>query len=570
MDQHTVLIISDNKTDHLILSSCLERAIPQRFYLTSPDSMERPLEALMHPDIDVVILSHGPETEYLLRLAQKHIPAIPMVVLLDEAEEQLISRLHGSGAQDYLVRGQLQDALAHRILDYSIQLKSARETIQQLSNEDPLTGALNRAGFRAHLSRALDRSERYGFSTALLCINIDQFGYINDHYGEAGGDLVIKTVTQRLTNKMRGTDSIARLSGDEFAIVLEDAGSASDVETTAEKMLFSISGPITLNEQQVSLHASIGSALYPDGHHKSSDLVDAARSAMHQAKSVQGNKYIRYSEQLMFDEAGSSSLAGELRTAIRRNQFELHYQPRVDLKTERLVGLEALLRWNHPERGLIGPDKFLPECEDMGLMTTIGFQVIQHATSALVWLQEQGLDSVDVAVNISFSQVQDKRFVEVVRDILANSGANSKNLEFELTESTILNDPESIKLQMDQLRLLGISFSLDDFGTGFSQLSHLTELPISALKIDKSFVRDIPDNEQQAAVCTMIIEMAHRLGMLVIAEGAERYEQVEFLRQQNCHQVQGYYYSPAIPLQELPRFLEEQRFRQQRHRASGA
>jgi len=569
VDQHTVLLISDNKTDHLILSSCLERAIPQRFQLVSLDTLERPLEALMNPDIDAIIISYETETEYLLRLAQKHNPAIPMIVLLDEAEEELVTRLNSQGAQDYLVRGQLQDSLAHRILDYSIQLKSARETIQKLSNQDPLTGALNRTGFRAHLERALDRSERYGFNTALLCINIDQFGFINDHYGEAGGDLLIKTVARRLQNKMRNIDSIARIGGDEFAIVLEDAGSASDVQAIAEALLFSISGPITLSEQQVSVHASIGGALYPEIKGQTADLIDAARSAMTQAKSVQGNKYIHYCEQLMFDEAGSSSLAGELRAAIRKNQFELHYQPRIDLETEELVGLEALLRWNHPVRGLLAPGEFLPACEDMGLMKTIGYQVIQHAASALVWLEQQGLVNVDVAVNISFSQIQDERFVEVVQDIVRNSGVNSRNLEFELTETTILQNPEAIKAQMDQLRLLGISFSLDDFGTGFSQLSHLTELPISALKIDRSFVRDIPQNDQQAAVCTMIIEMANRLGMLVIAEGAERYEQVEFLRNLDCHQVQGFYYSPAIPLQELTQFIEEQRFKRHRRLASG-
>ncbi len=217
---------------------------------------------------------------------------------------------------------------------------------------------------------------------------------------------------------------------------------------------------------------------------------------------------------------------------------------------------------------MLAPGQFLAECEDMGLMKTIGYQVIQHAASALVWLDEQGLSTVDVAVNISFSQLKDNRFVEIVRDIIHSSGANASNLEFELTETTILKNPAAIKSQMDELRLLGISFSLDDFGTGFSQLSHLTELPISALKIDTGFVRDVPKNEQQAAVCTMIIEMAHRLGILVIAEGAERYEQVEFLRSQNCHQVQGYYYSPAIPLQQLPRFIEEQQFRQNRHMIS--
>jgi EAL domain-containing protein (putative c-di-GMP-specific phosphodiesterase class I) len=197
----------------------------------------------------------------------------------------------------------------------------------------------------------------------------------------------------------------------------------------------------------------------------------------------------------------------------------------------------------------------------MGLMKTIGFQVIQHACSAQVWLEEQNLHHVDVAVNISFSQIQDDRFAEIVKDIIERSGADASRLEFELTESTILKSPGAIKARMDELRQLGISFSLDDFGTGFSQLSHLTELPISALKIDACFVRDLPHNTHQEAVCTMIIEMARRLGMLVVAEGAETYEQIEFLRQQNCQQVQGFYYSPAIPLQQLPRFVQEQRFK---------
>lgn len=561
MEQHTVLIISENKTDHLVLSACLERALPGRFHLASSESIERPLEALMDPMIDAVIMAYGPETEYLLRLAQKNDATVPLILLLDEAEDTLVAQLREYGAQDYLVRGQLQDALVHRILDYSIQLKHAREKIQQLSNRDTLTGALNRVGFRAHLERAMDRSERYGFNTALLYINIDQFANINDHYGEADGDLMIKSISRRLINKMRSTDSIARLGGDEFAVVLEDVSSAADVDLIAEKMLKSISAPMILSEQQVAVEASIGAAIYPDDGQEFTDLVEYARSAMQQAKSVDGGKYIRYSEQLTFDVAGNSSLAAELRTAVRKNQFELHYQPRVDLASGQLVGLEALLRWNHPVRGLVYPGEFISVCEDMGLMKTIGFQVIQHACSAQVWLEEQKLHNVDVAVNISFSQIQDDRFVEIVKDIITRSGADASCLEFELTESTILKCPIAIKERMDELRLLGISFSLDDFGTGFSQLSHLTELPISALKIDACFVRDLPNNNHQEAVCTMIIEMGRRLGMLVVAEGAETYEQVEFLREHHCQQVQGFYYSPAIPLQQLPRFVQEQRFK---------
>jgi diguanylate cyclase (GGDEF)-like protein len=561
VEQHTVLIISEKQTDHLILSDCLDRAVPSRFGLASSDSIERPLEALLDPMIDAVIMAYGPETEYLLRLAQKNEAAVPIILLLDEIDDKSAVQLKEYGAQDYLLRSQLQDALVHRVLDYSIQLKNARDKIQQLSNRDSLTGALNRVGFRAHLERAMDRSERYGFNTALLYINMDQFANINDHYGETDGDLLIKTISRRLINKMRSTDSIARIGGDEFAVVLEDVSSITDVELIAEKMLKSIAAPMILSEQQVSIEASIGAAIYPEDGKEFAELVEYARSAMQQAKSIEGNKFIRFSDKLTFDEAGSTSLAAELRTAVRKNQFELHYQPRVDLATGQLVGLEALLRWNHPERGLLCPGEFLSECEDMGLMKTIGYQVIQHACSAQVWLDNQGLNGVDVAVNISFSQIQDDRFVDIVKEIIKRANTDASRLEFELTETTILKSPGDIKSRMDELRMLGISFSLDDFGTGFSQLSHLTELPISALKIDACFVRELPNNPHQEAVCTMIIEMARRLDMMVVAEGAETYEQVEYLREQNCQQVQGFYYSPAIPLQQLPRFIQEQRFK---------
>ena len=558
MDQHTILIISDDKTDHLIITACLERALPARFHLAPAAAMERPLEALLDPKIDAVIMAHGPESEYLLRLANKNKATAPLILLLDKADQTQIEQLRELGAQDYLIRGQLQDALVHRVLDYSIQLKQAREQIRQLSNRDPLTGVLNRAGFRAHMERAMGRSERYGFNTALLYINIDQFANINDHYGEADGDVMIKSISRRLVNKMRNTDSIARLGGDEFAVVLEDVNSLADVELIAGKMLKSISAPMILSEQQVAVEASIGAAIFPEDGTEFSDLVEHARSAMQQAKSMEGGRFIRFSETLAFDIAGNNSLAGELRTAVRKNQFELHYQPRIDLSTGQLVGLEALLRWNHPERGLVLPGEFISACEDMGLMKTIGYQVIQHACSAQSWLTEQNMQNVDVAVNISFSQIQDDRFVSIVKDIIARSGADASRIEFELTESTILKSSSGIKDRMDSLRELGISFSLDDFGTGFSQLSHLTELPISALKIDACFVRELPNNDHQAAVCTMIIEMGRRLDILVVAEGAETHEQIQFLREHHCQQVQGFYFSPAIPLQQLPRFVEEQ------------
>jgi EAL domain-containing protein (putative c-di-GMP-specific phosphodiesterase class I) len=247
---------------------------------------------------------------------------------------------------------------------------------------------------------------------------------------------------------------------------------------------------------------------------------------------------------------------------VRHDQFELHYQPRVELEHEQVVGLEALLRWNHPVQGYISPDEFLPLCETMGLMKTIGYRSIEKACQTLVWLKEHNLADIDVAVNVSFSQFQDEHFTEVVQDIVKKSGIDPSRLEFELTESSVLKSPKEMKQRMNELRKQNHSFSLDDFGTGFSQLSHMTELPISALKIDRSFVENVSSNEHQQAVCMMIVDMAQRLGLVVIAEGAEDREQIEFLSSVRCHQVQGYYYSPAIPLEQVPRFIQEQRHKE--------
>ena len=563
MDLRTILAISANKTDHLILADCLDRAEPRRFRLNSKNALERPLDTLMDPAIDAVILAAGPETDYLLRLAQKHVPSLPIILLRDNMpDSEQLRQLRDSGAQDYLVRGQLQDPMLHRLLDYSIELKQARTTISELSSRDALTGTLNRAGFRAHLERAMQRSQRYHFKTGLLYLNIDQFTNINDHYGEQNGDAVIQALSQRMLSKLRSSDSIARLGGDEFAVVLEDVGAPADMARIADKMLQAIAAPYYLEGQHVAIDASIGGALFADDAANMSELMDHARSAMLQAKAIPGCRFVAYSDHLQFDMQGSSTLAAELRVAARHNQFELHYQPRMDLERGRLAGLEALLRWNHPQRGLICPGEFIAECEDMGLMKTIGYQVIQHACCALNWLGDQHMDDVVVAVNISFSQIQDDRFIAAVKDTLQRTGANPALLEFELTETTILKDPAAIKASMHELMQLGIRFSLDDFGTGFSQLTHLTELPISAIKVDAAFVRDLPHNVQQAAVCSLIIEMARRLEIEVIAEGVENHEQVSFLRSQNCEQVQGFYYSKAIPLQQLPRFVQEQRFKQ--------
>ncbi len=562
MGLKNILIISEEKTDHLVLCSSLERATPQRFNVTIATSLERPIDALMDCSNDAVILAQAPETDYLLRLALKNEASVPIIVLLAEASPATVARVKNLGARDFLVRGNIQDELLHRILDYTIELSSARTQIQNLSNRDALTGVLNRTGFRAHVERAIARSERYQFNTALIYVNIDRFANINDPYGEGAGDQALKMNAKRRASKQRNTDSVARLGGDEFAIVLEDVSAESNVDMVAEKMMSAISEPMRLNKQQVCIEVSIGAAVCPDNGGSFEDLVEAARNAMSQAKAVPGNKYFRYTDQLAFNSGGSTSLAADLRQAVRNDQFELYFQPRIDLKSEQVVGLEGLIRWIHPERGMVRPNEFLPLCENMGLMKMIGHRVIEKACAAINWLDNAGLENIDIAVNVSFSQFQDKRFSEIVKDIVETSGIAPNRLDFELTESVVLKSFADTKSRMEELCEMGHSFSLDDFGTGFSQLSHMTELPISALKIDQSFVAGVPSNKHQEAVCMMIIDMAQRLDLQVIAEGAEDLEQVQFLKQADCHQVQGFYYSPAIPLPQIPRFVEEQMFSQ--------
>jgi diguanylate cyclase (GGDEF)-like protein len=563
---NNVLIISEHQSDHLLISESLERASPRRFCSSWATALDRPIDALMDESINAVILAQAPETDYLLRLAHKQGVTTPIIVLLSDASQSTTRRLKELGARDFLPRSHLNDDMLHRVLDYAIELGEAKQEIQRLSNRDALTGALNRSGLRAHVEHAIERSQRYHFRTALLYINIDKFTEINDQLGEVAGDHVIKTVHNRLASRKRSTDSIARIGGDEFAMVLEDIRDEENLAMIAKTIMSKLSEPLSVDGEQLTVALSIGGCMCPDQGTAFEELYDAARSSMLQAKSVDGNRYFFYSEQISFGtHQYGSDLATDLRQAMRRNQFELYYQPRIDLRTEQVVGLEALIRWNHPVRGLINPDDFLPLCENMGLMRKLGYRVTEEACQAIQWLDRNHLFHVDIAVNVSFSQFQDEHFAGIVKDIVTRSGIDPHRLEFELTESTVLKCPMETRVRMDELKALGHSFSLDDFGTGFSQLSHMTDLPISALKIDRSFIEAVANNKHQQAVCMMIIDMAQRLDLLVIAEGAEAQDQVDFLHDVDCHQVQGHYYCPAVPLDDIPRFVQEQSYRMALH-----
>jgi len=545
-----VCILSDNRTDRLVLESCLQRAQPERFEPAVADA-GRPLEALRDTCAIAIIAAYGPETEYLLRLAKREDVTVPVLVLLDEPDLTTIERLKSLGALDHLVRGQLQDELVHRTLDYAARLKAANDQILRLSSHDPVTGVLNRTGLEKHLERAINRTTRYGFRLALIYLELTPDVARENLENDVGDAVLQQHIAKRICGKVRRTDSVARLSEDTYVVLLEDAGNSATVRSVREKISRSIAEPVMTGSRLFLPEVRAGSGVFPDdGEDFTALLANARRRARTDTETPQ-------TDDVTLDAAGQrqKALAADLHAAMRENQFEMHFQPRVALNDGRLAGVEALLRWNHPEHGMLYPEEFLPACESLGLMRSLGYQTIQHACRALQWLDEQGLGDVDVAVNLAFSQIEDEDFVDIVKKILLRNGVNAARLEFELTEATILKSPNKLKLYMEELGLMGVSFSLDDFGTGFSQLSHLAELPITALKVDTSFMRADALGTRHRAVCLSIIDLARRLQLAVITEGVETREQLEFLRENGSDQAQGFFFSPAIPLEQIPLFL---------------
>jgi predicted signal transduction protein with EAL and GGDEF domain len=362
---------------------------------------------------------------------------------------------------------------------------------------------------------------------------------------------------QRLTQCVRKTDTLARIGSDEFAIVLEDVRQLSDVVAVAEKITDMLSQPYQLGDTPLVLGASIGIAVCPDAGHTSEALLRNAELARQQAKLLRGCHYHFYTEQMNLDARNQIHLEAELRRALRRNEFELFYQPRVELESGQVIGVESLIRWRHPERGLLAPSDFIPLAEETGLIVPIGYWTIQQACRDMRNMQKHCDRPLELAINLSLKQLQDEKFSATASRLLVESGIDLHRIEFELTETAILMNAEQTYQSMLTLSQLGVSFSLDDFGTGYSSFAHIQRLPISALKIDRSFIRNLPGDADDAIIVKAIINLAHSLQLHVIAEGAETLEQVHFLWENHCDQVQGYYFAPAVTTEQLVTMLEE-------------
>ena len=437
------------------------------------------------------------------------------------------------------------------------ELKKAQLQMENLAFYDPLTGLSNRRLFKNRLDKAVKSVQRANTSIALLFLDLDQFKRVNDTLGHDVGDSLLKEIARRLAQNIRENDTVSRIGGDEFTILLTDINNTNDVRIVAEKILLSLSKPYMINNQEINSSVSIGITLTPEDSIDSNILMKNADLAMYRAKELGRNNYQFFSEDMNTDILHNLEVEKELTIAIKRNQFTLMYQPKISLIDNTVTGVETLVRWQHPKKGMIPPDHFIQIAEETGQIISIGAWVLEHSCHEMGALIREGLMPKDakVAVNLSGRQFSDPKLLQTVLDILVQSKIDPLNLELEITESIIMDDVEAAIKIMETIKSRGIHLAIDDFGTGYSSLAYLKRFPIDVLKVDRSFVMDIPDDKTDMAITAAVIAMAHKLSMRVVAEGIETQEQLDFLRENNCDDGQGYLLSRPLTLPQLHHFL---------------
>ena len=435
--------------------------------------------------------------------------------------------------------------------------KLVEERLTYLANHDHLTSLPNRLLFIDRLSQALTRVAWHKRQVAVLFLDLDHFKQINDTLGHHVGDLLLMAVSERLKSCVRSGDTIARLGGDEFAIILIDMARAEDVSKVAQKIVDTLSKLFTVTGYELFVTTSIGISLCPGDGEDAETLLKNADTAMYRAKGQGRNNYQLYSAALNANAFERLTMETSLRQALEREEFLLHYQPQIDLNTRQIVGVEALLRWHHPDLGLVSPTKFIPIAEETGLIVPIGEWVLRTACVQNKAWQKAGIQPIVVSVNLSARQFQQKDFLGVVNKALKESGLNAKHLGLELTESILMQKEWPIVAMLNELSSMGIELSIDDFGTGYSSLGYLNRLPINTLKIDQSFVNNVTKNPNDAVIVSTIITLAHSLHLKANAEGVETTEQSEFLRALECDSMQGFLFSPPLPANEVTKLLAE-------------
>ena len=416
-----------------------------------------------------------------------------------------------------------------------------------LAEHDELTTLPNRAAFQAAVGKAIEKSSRDSHQFAVIFVDVDRFKVVNDTLGHAAGDHLLQTLATRMKQVVRGQDLVARMGGDEMCLLLGDVRDATHAAEIAERILGTLRAPVELRTGlQHHVTVSAGIAIYPHDGVDVETLLRHADIAMYRAKAAGRDGYALFGTHDGGPAEARLTLELELRTAIDKNQLVLHYQPRVDVATGRPVGMEALVRWQHPERGLLAPGHFIEIAEETGLIVPMGAWVLREAGRAQRRLAAAGAPGLTMSVNVSARQFKNPRLVDEVAELIAIAGCAPQQIELELTESAVMDQPDVAEATMRRLKALGVRLAMDDFGTGYSSLGALKRFPVDCVKVDRSFVNDIPGDRDDAALTRAIIAMGHSLGLHVVAEGVERRDQLDFLRHEGCDEYQGYYFAKPM------------------------
>jgi diguanylate cyclase (GGDEF)-like protein len=510
------------------------------------------------PDVQVVICSaHAGYdwTELVVRLghADKLLvvkkPFEPIEVL------QCANALTRKWQNEWVVRRQVE-TLEKVVTDRTEGLEAANAQLRYLATHDALTGLPNRALLEDRISQAMTLADGRRQPFALMLLDLDRFKSVNDSMGHRAGDELLKEVAQRLRSVVRGVDTVARLGGDEFVLVLQSVTEREECLRVAERALAALAPTIRI--QGVELHAStsIGIAFHPKDGDSMALLLNHADVAMYCAKQRGRNNVQCFASGMNAMTQEKLRVESDLESALRLGQLELHYQPKVDTATGEVDSAEALIRWRHPDRGLVPPADFIPIAEDCGLIGPIGDWVVREACRQGRAWQDAGLPPIRIAVNLSPTQFRHGNLLATIRHALDDARLEARFLEVELTESAVMSEPEASVTILEQLSQMGVLVSVDDFGTGYSSMSYLRRLPVAKLKIDREFIREVMSRPDDASIVRAIVSLAHSLRLKVVAEGVETAEQLEFLKTLGCDQYQGYYFSPAVPAKDFVALLE--------------
>lgn len=558
-----VLLIEDNPGDVKLVQVLLEtnNNTNKHFDLIRVGLLGEAFPILEKGGITVILLDLGlPDGNGLESLTRIYAaaPAIPIVVLSSEEDELLAIQSVQLGAQDFLVKSGISELVLRRSLYYAIERKNLLEQLQYLAHYDVLTGLANRKLFYDRLKQDIVSARRSKKALALMFLDLNGFKLINDSLGHHNGDNLLKEVAKRLLDCIRTTDCAARMGGDEFTLILNDLNNAEDAALIADKVLQTLAEPFILNTQQITNHASLGIAIYPDDCNDIETLIGAADAAMYEAKeSGRGKKgnFRFFSATMGAKVQRDTDKTHQLSTAFERGEFELHYQPTVDVRSGMIIGMEALLRWRHPEQGLLTPANFMTDLENSGLIVSVGSWVLQQACVQSKSWQQQGQAPLIISVNISPRQFRQSDFVDSVINALQENCVAPSLLELEFHEATLWEDDEYSVRELNRLSQMGIKLSLDNFGNDMISFKSLTKFPIHAIKIDQSLIQQDSLHSSEAVIAKAAIEIARIFHIKGLATGVENEAQLAMVRHIACDDAQGYLYSRPLPVNEASELI---------------